>query len=426
MFFIYIIGCLVFYIFLRAYLKIKLKFWYLQPVFHIYDVGLWLYPRGIIHPELPLVNKYTNLFNIKTYPLSKIEDSLLDRTCNFIADYYAQTAETNYCPTKSNIVDYLSCSNNEAYLSIYQKPKMFFPRNHQNGINHRTGINHETPVIAEEIAAVITARPLTITLGKQKPFQIYYVDNLCVRPDYRKKGLAPEMIQTLYYNLRQNNKKIQTCLFKREGELNAIVPLTTFTTYLYEILEIKQSATQIISKNYTNVIELGENQIAIFNDFMDSQKKQFSCIILPDLSNIMNLIKTGNIYLYGLLVNGALEGLYGFRQANVYFNKEEVLECFCSINANANSNANANANANSNAIFIQGFNDALQKLKEKINYKYILLEETSHNGIIVNAISLNAQKAQKTQKLLFQHSTAFFLYNYASYTVKSNKMLLFY
>ena len=143
---------------------------------------------------------------------------------------------------------------------------MFFPRNHQNGINHRTGINHETPVIAEEIAAVITARPLTITLGKQKPFQIYYVDNLCVRPDYRKKGLAPEMIQTLYYNLRQNNKKIQTCLFKREGELNAIVPLTTFTTYLYEILEIKQSATQIISKNYTNVIELGENQIAIFND----------------------------------------------------------------------------------------------------------------------------------------------------------------
>ena len=68
MLFIYIIGgCLVFYIFLRAYLKIKLKFWYLQPVFHIYNIGLWLYPRGIINPGLPLVNKYTNLFNIKTY-----------------------------------------------------------------------------------------------------------------------------------------------------------------------------------------------------------------------------------------------------------------------------------------------------------------------------------------------------------------------
>ena len=402
MLFIYIIvGCLVFYIFLRAYLKIKLKFWFLQPVFHIYNIGLWLYPRGIINPNLPLVNKYTNLFNIKTYALGKMDESLLDRTCNFIANYYAQTRETSYCPTKSNIVDYLSCSNNESYVSIYQKPKMLFQRNHQNG-----------HIMAEEITAVITARPLTISFGKQhkQPFQIYYVDNLCVRPDYRKKGLAPEMIQTHYHNLRQKNKKIQTCLFKREGELNAIVPLTTFTTYLYEFttgLLSKQSSTE----NYTTIIEIGENQLTIFNEFLDLQKNQFDCVIIPDLSNIMNLIKTGNIYLYGLLVNGVLEGLYAFRKASVYYKKEEVLECFLTINANANANANANQQ------FIQGFNDTLQKLKNKINYKYILLEDTSHSGCIIHA---------EQYKLIFKNPTAFFLYNYASYTVKSNKMLLFY
>ena len=403
MLFIYIIvGCLVFYIFLRAYLKIKLKFWFLQPVFHIYDIGLWLYPRGIINPNLPLVNKYTNLFNIKTFALEKMDESLLDRTCNFIANYYTQTSETSYCPTKSNIVDYLSCSNNEAYLSIYQKPKMLFQRKHQNG-----------NILYEEISAVITARPLNITFVKhhKESFQIYYVDNLCVRPDYRKKGLAQEMIQTHYYNLRQTNKKIKTCLFKREGELNAIVPLTTFTTYLYEFTSSKPSLTQSSCESYTNIIEIGENQLAIFNEFLDVQKKQFDCVIIPDLSNIMNLIKTGNIYLYGLLVNGLLEGLYGFRQSNVYYKKEKVLECFLTINANANANANAIQQ------FIQGFNDTLQKLKDKINYKYILLEDTSHSSCIINA---------EKYKLIFKNPTAFFLYNYASYTVKNNKMLLFY
>ena len=70
----FILFLLILYIFIRTYIKIKYKFWYLQPVYHVYDIFNWVTPSGIIDPEIPKFNKYTNLINIKTYEITEINE----------------------------------------------------------------------------------------------------------------------------------------------------------------------------------------------------------------------------------------------------------------------------------------------------------------------------------------------------------------
>ena len=401
MWFIYfIIILLIIYISLSAYIRIKMKFWYTQPVFHIYNIWYWLNPPGLIFNNLPEINKYTNIIDIKTYGISDINDTLLDRVCNFIKSYYVQSPNATYSPTKNNIIEYLKSSNNESYLSVYQKPLLVFEKN-------------EPFNILDDIISVITARPLNITLKGKNPTILYYVDNLCVHPDYRKDGIAPQTIQTHYYNLRKNNPKIKMCLFKREGELNAIVPLTAYKTICFNI-----SILEKINPGSTNVIEIGPNQITLFVNFIYSQSKNFDCIIMPDLSNILNMIKTENVYIYGVIMNGNLISAYAFRRPNLFYDKEEVIECFFSLYDN---NVNTyKLNAYMLNAYITGFNISLNKCKEKLKTNILLIEDIGHSGKLVEYLRNNLFN------VLFQSPTAFFLYNYACYTVPSKNALIFY
>lgn len=391
-----IIFILIIYISLTAYIRIKMKFWYTQPVFHIYNIWYWLNPPGLILDREPEINKYTNILDIKTYGISDINETLLDRVCNFIKSYYVQSPNAKYIPTKKNIVEYLKSCNNESYLSIYQTPKLLFEKD-------------EPSSILDDIISVITARPLNITLKGKNPFTLYYVDNLCVHPDYRKDGIAPKTIQTHYYNLRKNNPKIKICLFKREGDLNAIVPLTTYKTVCFNI-----NMLQKMNPGVLNVIEIGPNQLNLFVNFIYAESKKFDCIIMPDLSNILNMLKTENIYVYGVLQNNNLISAYAFRRPNLFYDKEEAIECFFSLYAkNAESIETKN-------IYITGFNISLNKCKEKLKTNILLIEEIGQGGKLIEYLRNNLLN------VLFQSPTAFFLYNYACYTVPSKNALIFY
>jgi hypothetical protein len=371
-----------------------MKFWYTQPVFHIYNLWYWLNPPGIIQHTLPNINKFTNLINIKTEGLFSLNKVLLERICNFIKMYYIQSEKVMYNPSKNNIIEYLSSCNNESYLTFYQKPKILFEKSEPMGIS-------------DDIIAVTSARPLNITFTlkglKRKTFQTYYVDNLCVHPDYRKGGIAPQMIQTHYYNLRQKNKKIQTCLFKREGNLTAIVPLTTFDIFGYLLPTMHIMTTTMIK-----IIEIGIPQLPLFMDFIKLQVNKFKCIILPDISNIINLIKTDNIYIYGMIESGQLKSVYIFRNLNLFYDQKQAIECFLTINDN-----------NYTIDFITGFNISLQKIQKekKSKAEILLLEDTGHAHLLRSQLSL---------PILFTTPSAFFLYNYACYTIPNDKILLFY
>lgn len=402
---------IIFYLFLVLYLKCKMPFWSKQPVFHWYNLSYWLSgPPGLISKELPLINKYVDFFNIKTLSLSN-DDNTEESTaamCEFIKDnYIAVGANANanevgtdaiYAPTKTQILDYLLHSNHPSYFTVYQEPKLFCQPEEST---------------SKDIVAVISARPLYVRLNKKTlfgaektMFTTYYVDNLCVHPAYRKKGIASTMIQTHYYNLRRQNKQITTCLFKREGALNAIVPLVAFNTYC---LSLAGLVNNLRAPQHT-LIEIGINQLHLCMDFIKSQMTTFSCVILPDVTSLTHLIKTGNIKIYCLLnaVGSAsnISACYIFRLLELAYDGKKTSECIATINSSTVD------------LFHYGFHQACTILKEKQNISLLLMEETAHTGLLLTP----------TLKTLVQFTspTAFFFYNYACYALKGRECLIVY
>ena len=112
------------YIILNAYIRIKMKFWYTQPIFHLYNLWYWVNPPGLLYSDPPPIKKYTNIVNIKQYDINTIDKSLLDAACHFIKNYYVQSPHTKYIPQQKNIVEYLKSSNQASYLTLYQTPKI--------------------------------------------------------------------------------------------------------------------------------------------------------------------------------------------------------------------------------------------------------------------------------------------------------------
>ena len=406
---------IVFYLFLVLYLKCKMPFWSKQPVFHWYNLFYWLGgPPGLIDPALPLINKYVDLFNIKTFLLTDMQTESTETVCEFIKENYiyananadtnadavdnkktnANASGTLYRPTPENILAYLLHSNHPSYFTVYQEPTLLVTQEKST------------------IVAVISARPLYVRLNnkslfntKKTLFTTYYVDNLCVHPAYRKKGIAATMIQTHYYNLRQQNKRLNTCLFKREGDLNAIVPLVAFKTYCLPLANLVNNQCAPLH----TLIEIGISQLHLFTEFIKSQMEKFACIILPDVTNLTHLLKTGNLRIYCLVGANAQNGIiacYIFRFLALAYDGEKACECIAAVNTGTVD------------LFQYGFHQAATVLKEKDKIALILLEETAHTHQLMTPTIHTLVK--------FTSPTAFFFYNYACLTQRGRDCLIIY
>jgi ribosomal protein S18 acetylase RimI-like enzyme len=392
-----------------------MPFWSKQPVFHIYNILYWLNPPGLISPHIPLISKHVDLLNIKIHQVSDEDErkTLFTSICNFIKDNYVKDKKyTNYSPTKNEIIEYLQGSNHASYFTVYQQPKLLFNKNVP-----------ETSI--DEIIGVISARPLYVRIQqknlftpkqllstKKLMFPTYYVDNLCVQPAYRKKNIASSMIATHYYSLRKENKYIQTCLFKREGELNSIVPLVTFNTYCIETRYFTNNL--ILLEPSISLIEIGLQQMHLFVDFIKIQIGTFQCSILPDITNLTGLIKKGHIKAYCLvdksISGGSIISCYIFKISNTSYDGQKTVECIATIASCQNT------------IFINGFSLALQKI-ENLNTEQVtlvLIEDTSHTNRILHNLYTNKNSIK------FISPTAFFFYNYACYSFKKNEVLIIY
>ena len=400
MWYLYIIlATIALYVILCGYVKIKFRFWSIQPVFHIYDFMYWINPPGVINRNLPEMNNYINLLDITTKPLDDINDTTITRMCNFINSYYLRNHDAEYTPEQQNITEYLKNSNYPAYITIYREPKLLF----SNGVPEAA---------IDDFKAVITSRPLHITLKNKLTFPTYYVDNLCVDPAHRKKGIAPRIIQTMIYNVRRLNKKVNTFLFKREGSMTAIVPLTTYITYGYEIPAVDADImkNERLLHGSMSVIEITTSNLHLFADFIQYNIKKFNCVVLPEISNIATLIKSNNLFIYAIIETGNIIAAYVFRNPSLKYDKEhQSIECIATISC-----------CHHKEIFTTGFNIALQICRKNNNASRLLLENTANSNDIVERYE------RMNMKIFSKSPTAFFMYNYVCYSIKENKCLFIY
>lgn len=390
-FIIILIILLIFY----TYIKIKYGFWILQPVFHIYDFWYMFKPPGIIQHELPKENKYTNFKNIETIVYNEISEVKIQRFVHFINSHYLQNNDNVFIPKTENVVPYFNGHNNVSLISFYTEKEFV------------TDLKKGTTMENHKIIGIMTTRPLHVFINngdKDSFFDAYYVDYLCVDKNYRKKGIAPQIIQTHHYNQRRINKKIVVSLFKREEELTGIVPLCVYSTYGFSMK--KWQKPQELHPMY-NILEINEENFHFLHDFIKINMYHYEIIINTEISNIINLIKSKNIFVYVLMEDKIIKCAYFYRKTCVFYEKDlEILSCFASINGFDNDK-----------LFIQGFKISFWKTAEINYFGFASIENISHNNIIISNLCL------KTKPLVVS-PTAYFFYNFAYHTFKPDKVLV--
>ena len=412
--------CIVFLLFLSfcLYIRFKYGFWRIQPVFHIYDLHYYLFPPGIIQHEAPEKNKYCNFKDVETIKFDEIDNYKLQKFAGFVQSHYLRNQENVFLPQKENIVPYFTGHNHPCFFSFYNVSELLLDCKTNSSIERNKTV------------AVMTGRPLHIYInngnnngngnsnsGKDsKPFfDAYYIDYLCVDKSYRKSGIAPQIIQTHEYNQRILNKKILVSLFKREGDLTGIVPLCVYSTYGFEMETWKQPPRL---PPYLGVIEIGPKNAHHLIDFIKTQNTKFDIVAMPEISNLLELIKTGNIYCYIIVHDFEVLCAYFFRKSCAYIEKNvEILSCFASINGTNNKN-NKNNKKNKNNIFVEGYKVALWKIyKKHPGFQYAVIEDISDNNAIIKNIMLRTEPSLVSP-------TAYFFYNFAYPTFKPAKCLI--
>ena len=385
-------GILIIFL-IYIYVRIKYGFWVLQPVFHIYDFGYMFNPPGIIQHSLPEKNKYTNFKDIDTIVFSELTSIQKTRFTNLIKTNYLQNKDNIFSPQTENIIPYFIGHNDKSFISFFYKDEYM--------LDTKKG----TMITDRQIVGAMTSRPLNIIIKntKEQQFRAYYVDYLCVDKLYRKKGIAPQIIQTHHHNQRHLNKNIVVSLFKREDELTGIVPLCVYSTYGFSVDNwIKPND---LSGEY-KLLEINNTNFRFVYDFMLANNSMFDIIINADISNILELIKTKNIFVYAVLCDENIICCYFYRKSCVQIDKGlEVLSCFASI-CNCDEN-----------IFIQGFKISFWKIAAENFFGFCAIENLSNNNIIINNIIL------KTKPLIIS-PTAYFFYNFAYTTFNSEKVLI--
>ena len=393
---LYILGFFILCIMLFfMYIRIKYPFWALQPVFHFYDIYYWFINIGIIRHELPEKNRYVNLKNIKTINYEQVDNNLLTQFVTLIQLNYLRNNDNIFKPLKENIVPYFVGHSTKTFWSFYNEKDLL--------IDNKTNLTIED----EKIIAVITSRPLHVKINSHnKVFDVYYVDYLCVNKGWRRKNIAPQLIQTHEYNQSHLNKKICISLFKREEELTGIIPLTVYKTYCFNMR--KWGQPQMLEARIVLLDGDKQNMYYLYN-FIVETSSLWDIMIYPEISNLIELVNTKNIFVKMLVIDTNIEAVYIFRKSCTFIEKgKEVLSCIASIKGHNISVSE----------FIQGFKIATWSIiKTHRNFQYLVIEDISNNNYIINNISIKTYPTAVSP-------TAYFFYNFAYSPFKNNKCFI--
>lgn len=394
----YVFLILVFIIIIiYAYIRVKYGFWYHQPVFHFYDFRYYLWAPGIIHQALPLENKYTNLKDITTLTFDKLDDYKMNQFVNFIQTNFLKNMDNVFSPQRENIAPYFNGHGQPCFFSFFEESVLLNDAKTGETVEHK------------KMIGVMTTRPLFVKINNSRidsHFDVYYVDYLCVDMQYRKKGTAPQIIQTHEFIQRRENHNISISLFKREGELTGIMPLCIYKTFCFTTDHWNKPGELHASYKF---VECNKLNMHFLVDFIKNMKHLFDIYIIPDIANLLHLISSGNIYIYFILNADTIVCAYFFRRSCTQLTADkEALVLFASINS-LNNDA---------SIFIHGFKIACWKiLNAHTFYGYAVVENISHTNIIINNL------VEKTAPY-FVTPTAYFFYNFAYPTFQANKTLI--
>lgn len=361
-----------------AFYKLKYPFWSKQPVFHFHNLKYWLIPPGIIQHKKPDKNKFYDskiVFN----DYESIKTKQKNHFAFFIKKYYAPNKKEKYNPSKMDVLNYLKNHNSKSYLSL------MYDKNN-----------------TKKLIATMSSRPLICYINNNK-LPVQYVDFLCVHPNYRKKGYAPKIIYTHYCNSRYRNTE-NVFIFKREGDITSIVPITIYNNYLFDITRWDKLVT--FDEPTINTILIYENTfnkfVYVYERFMQSK---FKCIIVPNLNHIRLLVIKKQIFITVTIINNEPYDFFIFRNTHTTYNGENSIESIASFKETDES------------VFVLGFMCSIALIYKEIQFSRLFIENISNNNIILKKI---IERYRHIEKL----KASYYFYNFGYRPFLSNEVFI--
>ena len=114
-----LLGCVLLYLLFFMYIKIRFRFWSIQPVFHMYNLYYWLFPCGILYQSMPSSHRtkfYDQMIDTQRFSDCSAEKKAL--LYFLISSQYLRTKEALYQPTKSQVLNYFYGHLDASYLSL--------------------------------------------------------------------------------------------------------------------------------------------------------------------------------------------------------------------------------------------------------------------------------------------------------------------
>lgn len=405
---LYLLGTIILFIILFfIFIRLKFRFWALQPVFHIYDLYYWFFNIGIIRHEFPEKNRYTNFKEIETYNFQRVPPHKMKEFVTLVQHNYFREKDNFYNPKSDNIIPYFEGHTSPSFWSFFWEPDVLIKVKTNETIDDKM------------LVGVITSRPLHVTISNSNlksntpaKFDVFYVDYLCVKKGFRKKNIAPQLIQTHEYNQCHLNGDISVSLFKREDELTGIVPLTVYKTYCFDMKNWIDPPDPLHSK--VNLL-VGDNQNMYYlYNFINDHQKKWDISIVPEIGNLLKLIETKNMFISMLLIDGEIEAVYIFKKTCTNIEKsKEAISCIASMNGTVLNTKE----------FVQGFKYALWDILEKEsrrninNFGFLIIEDISDNKCIIDNIQIKTFPIATSP-------TAYFFYNFAHKSFKNDKVFI--
>jgi len=373
------------YVIFIIWLRIQHPYWSKQPVYHRHKLIYKFYHPGMVRKEPIEKDIYVDTENIEFSTFENIED-ISKKLSEFLKYNYQNNEYVTYIPTPESIKSYYISKSSNSYICFLKNKSVFYKEKSQD---------------VEEITKYIgcmSSRPIVV-LKNNKKIDAQLVDNLCIDKKYRGHRKVPTIIQSHRYFTENTTKTGQIYFFKNENNNNFnIVPFCKINCFLFDIFTWK-TPKDLGQEKMLQITDITSNILTdiIFNS-------SFKNKVYLDVYTLRQLILSNEIYAYCMVTPNKTLGTYIFKKSNTMYNNETVFECICSIK-NCENN-----------LFVQGFHHSANMTCSKYKHRYLVIENTSDNKIIINKIS-------ESKKCTYNYNVSYYLYNYITSQVKPNETI---
>ena len=374
---------------LFVFVKVKFRFWSQQPVFHIYNLRYWLFPPGIIQHASPPVTKYYD-YKIFCDAYDNLSTEKKELFYSLLRAHFLYKRDVQYTPAKSDVLQYFAGHNDHSFISLcyeyfceYQSKKKQY--------------NY-----AKKVVACMSSRTLECIIDSKK-FNTSYVDFLCVHKKYRKKGYAPKIIYTHYKKSRDAGAPV-IFLFKREGNVNFMVPLTVYYAYTFST-KIWNRINMNLPNNITCRLISSANHERLIH-FLPTVYAHFKCSIAPVFSNIKNLIDKQLLFPVMIFDGETPIACYFFKNTQTSYDGRKSMECLASY-----------VTPGYEEIFTGSFQNAITLVNKAQPFELFIIENISNNNYLIKEIL-------KKDTVLWKVPMAYYFYNFIYHPFMSTNVFL--